>query len=139
MIVYPKHLRSNEICQASKEASLKTQPLAHRNTPPKWPLLRILLGLDAFVTGGLVALLAVNHLLKEHVDMYASHNMDAASTVADLMDDLLAYLVPCSVLLLLLVLVTIAVGVWSKARSRAISYSVTALVLVAILLYATGR
>lgn len=115
-----------------------THCLAHRKTSPKWPILRILLGLDAFVTGGLTALLAMNRLLQTHLNAYAPHNMDSASTVLDLMDDLLAYLVPCLVLLLFLALVTLAVGIWTKVRTRTARQGASALVLAAILLCATG-
>ncbi len=117
---------------------METQPLAHRNTQPKWPILRILLGLDAFVTGGLGALLTVNRLLQKHMNTYAPHDMEAASAVLDLMDDLLAYLVPCSALLLFLVLVTITIGIWTKVKPRTVRYGATAVVLAAILLYAAG-
>jgi hypothetical protein len=64
--------------------------------------------------------------------------MAAASTVLDLMDDLLAYLVPCSGLLLFLALVTIAIGVWTKVKPQTLRYGATALVLTAILLYAAS-
>jgi hypothetical protein len=117
---------------------VKTQPPNNQNSPSRWPVLPVLLGLDAFVLGGLAALLAVNRLLQETGNVYAPHNMDAASTVMDLMDDLLAYLLLCSGLLLFLVLATIAAGVWLKARSRTVRYGVAALVLVALLLSATG-
>jgi hypothetical protein len=100
--------------------------------------MRILLGLDAFFTGGLLALLAVNHLLQEHMNRYAVYDMEAASTVLDLMDNLLAYLVPCSGLLLFLVLVTVAIGVWTKVKPRGVRYGATALVLAVILLYAAS-
>jgi heme A synthase len=117
---------------------VKILPLTHQNSPRKRPILPVLLGLDAFVTGGLAALLTVNRLLQKTANAYAPYDMDAASTVLDLMDKLLAYLFPCSVLLLFLVLITIAIGVWLKARSRTVRYAVTALVLVALLLSATG-
>jgi len=95
---------------------VETQTLAHRSTPSKRLVLRILLGLDAFCAGGLTALLAVNHLLQQHLDIYAPDNMVAASAVLDLMDNLLAYLFPCAVALLVLVLFSILVGVWIKVR-----------------------
>jgi len=117
---------------------MKTRTPINQNRPHKWAVLAVLLGLDAFVLGGLTALLTVNRLLQETRDVYAPHDMDAASTVMDLMDDLLAYLLPCFGLFVSLVLVTVAVGVWLKARSRTVRYGVTALVLTAILLFATG-
>jgi hypothetical protein len=80
----------------------------------------------------------VNRLLQKHMNMYAPYDMEAASTVMDLVDNLLAYLFLCSGLLLFLVLVTIAIGVWTKVKPPTLRYGVTALVLVAILLYATG-
>jgi hypothetical protein len=117
---------------------MKTRTPINQNRPHKWAVLAVLLGLDAFVLGGLTALLTVNRLLQETRDVYAPHDMDAASTVMDLMDDLLAYLLPCFGLLVSLVLVTVAVGVWLKARSRTVRYGVTALVLAVLLLSATG-
>lgn len=104
--------------------------------PYRGPILAVLLGLDAFVLGGLAALLAVNRMLREARDLYAPYDMDATSTVLDLMDDLLAYLGPLAVLLLFLVLITIVVGVWTKARSQTVRYGATAVVLIALLLSA---
>ncbi len=75
--------------------------------------------LEAFVVGGFTALLLVNRLLDKHLDIYvAGGHMDEASTVLDLVDNLLAYLVPFGALSLLLGLVTIAVWIWSTTRPR---------------------
>jgi hypothetical protein len=103
----------------------------------RW-LLPVLLGLDALVAGGLSALMAVDRLLWKAADAYAPHNMDAASVVLDLIDDLLSYTAPCAVLLFFLALTTTAVAVWRSAKSRTMRYGVAALVTVVFLLSATS-
>jgi hypothetical protein len=117
---------------------VNTDSQTRQNNRQTWPILPILLGLDAFVLGGLAALLAVNRLLQRHAVVYEPHNMDATSVVLDLMDDLLGYLLPSIALLAFLVLVTIAVGVWLKAKSRTVRHTATALVLTVLLVYAAG-
>ena len=53
------------------------------------PVLSILVTLDAFFLGGLVALLMVNRFLNNHLARYAQGDFWAeGSTILDLMDDL---------------------------------------------------
>jgi hypothetical protein len=73
---------------------------------------------EAFVLGGFLALLLVNRLLKAHLDIYAVRDMDAASVVLDLMDNLLAYLVPFGAVSALLGLIVVGVWVWFAVKSR---------------------
>ena len=117
---------------------MNARPATDERNPRQWPILLALLGLDAFVLGALAALLVVNRMLQNAVDVYATRNMDAASTVLDLLDDLLVYLLPVAGILLTLVLITIAVGAWQMARSETVRYGVTVLALAALLLYAAG-
>jgi hypothetical protein len=42
---------------------VKTQPPNNQNSPSRWPVLPVLLGLDAFVLGGLATLLLAAVLL----------------------------------------------------------------------------
>ena len=97
---------------------MNTTTLARQHRKHKGSLLPILLGLDAFFLGGLTALLAVNRLLWTHANRYAPYDMDAASTVLDLIDNLLAYLFPCAGILAFLILATAAVSVWLRFKSR---------------------
>jgi hypothetical protein len=115
-----------------------TRPQISQNSPRRLPVLPVLMGLDTFALGGLTALLVVDRVLQETRNVYAPHDTDAASTVLDLMDDLLAYLFPCAGLLLFLVLTTIAVGVSQQTKVQTVRYSVTALMLGVVLLSATG-
>ena len=74
---------------------------------------------EAFVLGGFIALLLVYRILGKQLDIYAAGGyMDAASTILDVMDDLLAYLVPFGALSLLLGLITVTVWIWFAAGSR---------------------
>ena len=117
---------------------METNLQIHQAHPHKRAGPPILFGLDALVLGGLAALLGVNRLLWRAADAYASYNMDAASVVLDLIDDLLAYLAPCAVLVFFLALITVAAAVWRNARSRTVRYGVIALVVVVLLLSATS-
>lgn len=117
---------------------METKPPTRHSTARRWPVLPILLGLDAFALGTLVALLTVNRLLWRTAHAYAPYDTNAASTVLDLIDDLLAYLYGCAVLLLFLALITIAASAWLKARSPIARYGVTALLLVLLLLSTTA-
>jgi len=97
------------------------------NTGPanQWrvPILSILAALDAFVLGGLVALFMVNRLLSDHVARYAQGNLMAqASTILDLMDNLLAYFAGYIVALLVLLLITTIAWVWLKTQSQMLRY-----------------
>ena len=73
---------------------------------------------EAFVLGGFLALLLVNRLLDEHLDIYAVRDMAAASAILDLMDNLLVYLVPFGAVSLLLGLMPVSVWIWFAAKSR---------------------
>ena len=78
----------------------------------------------------------------EHVRMEYAASLSMCDAwlgkVLDLMDDLLAYLVPSAVLLLLFLLITILVGVWVKARSQIVRYGAIVVALIALLLSAAG-
>jgi hypothetical protein len=85
-----------------------------------------------FVLGGLVALLLVNWLLGNQLSIYAPHSMDAASTILDLMDDLIPYYVAYSGTLLALILITVSASVWLMTESRVLRYGVALLVLILV-------
>ena len=99
-------------------------------------LTKALILLNAFVLGGCLALLIVNRLLKQQLDIYVStQSMDAASTILDFMDDLLPiYLIWGSVLLLLLI-VSAAVWSWIKTRSRFWRYGIILLIGIVLILF----
>ena len=98
------------------------------------PVLSILVTLDAFVLGGLVALLMVNHFLNDHLAYYAQSDLWAeASAILDLMDNLLIYFVGYIGTLLLLLLITAVAWVWSKTESRLLRYGVVLLVVLVVL------
>jgi hypothetical protein len=93
-------------------------------------ILSILLALDAFSLGGLVALLMVNHFLNNDLAHYAQRNLWAeASTILDLLDDLLIYLVAYIGALLLLLLITAVAWVWFKTQSQMLRYGVVVLIV----------
>jgi len=93
--------------------------------------LMLLVSLTAFFLGGCITLLVVNRLLNNQLDGYAAaQNMAAASTLLDLMDDLLLFNVIYGGVLLGLVLVTAGVGVWLMTRSRLWRYGVILLCVV---------
>ena len=108
------------------------------------PVLAILVALDGFVFGGLVALLLVNRLLANHLARYVQGNLMAAgSTVLDLMDNLLIYLMSTISALLVLLSITAVAWVWSRTESRLLRYGVVLLlvtiVLVVGLAWGVGR
>ena len=108
------------------------------------PVLAILVALDGFVFGGLVALLLVNRLLANHLARYAQGNLIAeGSTVLDLMDDLLIYLMSTISALLVLLSITAVAWAWSRTESRLLRYGVVlllvAIVLVVGLAWGVGR
>lgn len=108
----------------------------HPGTTHQWrfPILSALLALDAFVLGGLVSLLMVNRFLNTHLDYYAQSNMVAASTILDLLDDLLLYLVGYIGALLALLLITAVAWVWLRTKSQLLRYGVILLVACVVLI-----
>ena len=96
---------------------------------------------EAFVLGGFFALLLVNRLLKAHLDIYAVRDMDAASVVLDLMDNLLAYLVPFGAVSALLGLIVVGVWVWFavKEAPHPSTFVGGALIILALLVRFIGR
>lgn len=100
----------------------------------RFPILSTLLALDAFALGGLVALLMVNRFLNNHVIYYARTNMAAASTVLDLLDDLLLYLAGYIGALLILLLTTVVAWVWLETRSQLLRYGVVLLIFSVVLI-----
>jgi heme A synthase len=98
------------------------------------PILSILVTLDAFVLGGLVALFMVNRFLDNHLARYAQGNLTAeGSTILDLMDNLLIYFVVYIGVLLVFLSITAVAWAWLKTESRLLRYGVV-LLLVAIVL-----
>ena len=82
------------------------------DTMKRLSALHLLLTLDAFVLGGLVALLMVNRFLNNHLAHYTQGNFIAAgSTILDLLDDLLIYFVGYIGTLLVLLLITAVIWV----------------------------
>jgi hypothetical protein len=84
-------------------------------------ILSILLALDVFVLGGLIALLLVNHLLNNQLNIYVPHSWAAADAILDFKDDLLPYYVVYGGTLLVLILITVSAWVWLIAKSRHIA------------------
>ena len=95
-------------------------------------ILSILLALDVFVLGGLIALLLVNHLLNNQLNIYVPHSIAAADTILDFKDDLLPYYVVYGGTLLALILTTVSAWVWLITKSRLLRYSVVLLVLILV-------
>jgi hypothetical protein len=93
------------------------------------PILSLLLALDAFVLGGLLAFVVVNLLLNNQLDVYLSHSFVAAATILDFKEDLIPYHVIYGGALLALVLTTFVAWMWSKTRSPVIRCSVALSVL----------
>jgi hypothetical protein len=98
------------------------------------PIVSVLITLDVFVLGGLVALLLVNRLLSNLLAVYAVHSMDAASAILDFMDDLLPYYVVCIGGLLALVLITLGVWAWQRTDSWLLRYGIAVLVVTVLVL-----
>jgi heme A synthase len=99
------------------------------------PVLSILVTLDAFFLGGLVALLLVNRFLNNHLARYAQGNLGAAgSTILDLKDDLLVYFVGYIGALLILLSITAVTWVWSRTQSQLLRYGVILLLVLIVLL-----
>jgi hypothetical protein len=103
----------------------------HLRTPRQrhLPILSVLMMLDVFVLGGVVALVLVNRLLSNQLAVYAPYSMDAASAILDVMEDLFPYYVVCIVGLLALVLITLGVWAWLRTDSWLLRYGVALLVL----------
>lgn len=95
-------------------------------------ILSILLALDLFVLGGLIALLLVNRLLNNQLNIYVPHSWAAADAILDFKDDLLPYYVVYGGTLLALILVTVSAWVWLITKSRLLRYSVVLLVLILV-------
>jgi uncharacterized BrkB/YihY/UPF0761 family membrane protein len=95
-------------------------------------ILFALVVLDVFALGGLVALVLVNRLLGQQLATYVSHNMDAASTILDLMDDLIPYYGAYGGAVLALLLITCCVWAWLVTDSRLLRYGGALLVLAVV-------
>jgi hypothetical protein len=105
---------------------------AHRR---RVPVLAILVTLDAFFLGGLVALLLVNRFLNNHLARYAQGDFWAeGSAILDLMDNLMVYFVGYIGALLVLLSITAVIWVWSKTQSQLLCYGVILLVVLIVLL-----
>ena len=99
------------------------------------PVLSILVTLDAFFLGGLVALLLVNRFLNNHLARYAQGDLWAeGSAILDLMDGLLVYFVGYIGALLILLSITAVIWVWSKTQSQILRYGVILLLVLIVLL-----
>lgn len=100
--------------------------------PRRVSMLSVLVMLDVFALGGLVAFALVNRLLSNQLAIYAVYSMDAASTILDLMDDLLPYYVACIGGLLALLLITLGVWAWQRTDSWLLRYGIAMLVLTVL-------
>ena len=99
------------------------------------PVLSILVTLDAFFLGGLVALLMVNRFLDKHLARYVQGDFWAeGSAILDLMDNLLLYFVGYIGALLVLLSITAVIWVWSKTQSQLLRYGVILLLVLIVLL-----
>lgn len=103
-----------------------------RPVPRRRPLiLTVLLALDAVILGGCSTLLIVNHILNRQLDVYAAtQSMAAASTILDLMDDLLPLHLAYGGLVLVLMLATASAWTWMMTQSRLLRYAVPVLCLI---------
>lgn len=94
-------------------------------------ILTVLLALDAVILGGCGTLLLVNRILNRQLDVYAAtQSMAAASTILDLMDDLLPLHLAYGGLVLVLMLATASAWTWMMTQSRLLRYAVPVLCLV---------
>ena len=96
------------------------------------PILSLLLALDAFVLGGLLTLLIVNHLLNYQLGVYLSHSFVAAATILDFKDDLIPYYMIYGGTLLALVLITFIAWMWSSTKSSLMRYTVVLSILIVV-------
>jgi hypothetical protein len=96
------------------------------------PILPVLVMIDGFALGGLVALALVHRLLSFQLAVYAPHSMDAASVILDLMDDLLPYHVACVGGLVALLLITLGVWAWQRTDSWLLRYGIAMLILTVL-------
>jgi hypothetical protein len=102
----------------------------------RFMILTMLLSLNAFVLGGCVALLIVNRLLSSQLDVYtATQSMAAASSILDLMDDLLYYYLIYGAVLFVLVLGTASVWTWMVTQSRILRYGMILLCLILVVVF----
>ena len=97
-------------------------------------ILRILLILNVFTFGGLVAMIIVNRLLVAQLTIYGETYMVAASAILDFMDDILPYLAAYIGGFLILTFATISVWLWTKVQIRYPRYGVAFLVLVFVIM-----
>ena len=95
-------------------------------------ILLTLVALDVFMLGGSLTLVLVNRLLGPQLAIYASHNMEAASTILDFMDDLIPYYVAYGGAVLALLLITSCAWAWLVTDSRLLRYGVALLILAVV-------
>ena len=91
----------------------------------------MVLALDFFVLGGLVALLIVNRMLNIQLDIYAQ-NINAASVLIDFMDDLLPYHIFYYGVMSILAVLTVVAWAWSRPQSRVLRYAAVALLFILV-------
>jgi len=93
--------------------------------------------LIALAVGGCLTLLLVSRMLQDQLEVYVStENMDAASVILDLLDDILPLYLLCGSVLLLLFFLSLTIWVWKKFDSRPIRYGTILLFLLVIILIA---
>lgn len=98
------------------------------------PLPTILVGFNALLIGGCLALLSVSYLLRNQLEIYISvEAIDAAAAILDFMDDLLALYLICGSMLLLLFLGSLTLWAWKRTQSRFLRYGSILLIFLAII------
>jgi hypothetical protein len=118
-----------KVQSSGKEANHKQDAFARRRSP----LPTILLTLNALLIGACITLLIISRLLQNQLDVYvAAESMAAASTILDLMDDLLLVYMFCGSVLLLLLLLTLTIWAWTRTQSSLLRYGSLLLMFLAI-------
>lgn len=98
-------------------------------------LTTMLVTLNAFILGGCFALLIVNRLLNNQLDLYVSSQSVAEfSTILDSKEDLLPLYLLFGSALLLMLLVSAVVWIWAKTQSPILRYGSILLILLTLFL-----
>ena len=97
-------------------------------------VLRILIILSVFTSGGLMSMIIVNRLLVAQLTVYEEISMKSASAIIDFMDDISPYLAGYIIGLSILSLATFAMWVLTKLPVRYRRYSVALLAIAFVLI-----
>ena len=97
-------------------------------------VLRILVILSVFTSGGLVSMIIVNRLLVAQLTVYEEISMTSASAIINFLDDIAPYLAGYIVGFSILSLATLAVWILAKVPVRYRRYGATLLAIAFVII-----